>query len=136
MKQQLSILTQSKFYSPVFNGAIFDGPIRIYFAQAQESIALKVYFALLSRFKEIMPTLREYTHNNIFLMIYPSREGFEMSFPGDGGRRLLTDSLGSDHVIGVCGPITEADVDMIYLAVERHINQFAGYSEARTASMK
>ena len=39
-------ITQSSFYSPAFNGAIFDGPLRLYFSQAQEAMALKFYFEL------------------------------------------------------------------------------------------
>jgi hypothetical protein len=123
----LSLLTQSKFYSPALNGAIFDGPIRIYFAQTQESMALKIYFSIMSRLKTAGPAVKaclDTLSETIFLIIYPSREGYEVSFPGDGGTRMITDRLGDDHIIGICGPLSENDFDVIYQAVLDILSRF------------
>src|SRR6185437_13613381 len=103
MRPQISFLTQSRFYSPAFNAAIFDGPLRIYFAQFQEPQALKVYFAAQQRLQELYSRIRENfrrTGVNIFVMLYPSAEAFEMSF--DDIKNLDTvrvDRLGVDYVI-------------------------------------
>lgn len=39
-------LMKTEHYHPSLNSAVFDGPLRIYFAQAQESLALHLYFQL------------------------------------------------------------------------------------------
>jgi hypothetical protein len=119
MKQQVSLLTQSKFYSPAFNGAIFDGPLRIYFAQSQESMALKVYFGLLNRFKDVIRN----SGSTVFLMIYPSAESFGMSFPGDGADSVITESLDADYVVGVRGPLDEQNFDGIFSATEKMLTR-------------
>src|SRR5687768_8337756 len=84
-QQTSSLLTQSRFYSPAFNAAIFDGPLRIYFAQVQEPFALKIYFAAQSRMQELYAKIREIfrkTGVSIFVMLYPSAETFQLSFDG------------------------------------------------------
>lgn len=122
MRQQISFLTQSQYYSPAFNAAIFDGPIRIYFAQYQESLALKVYFLTQQRVKELFNEVREAfrkTGINIFVMLYPSSEAFQISAPNAGeGAQIIVDRLGHDFVIGVRGPIVDADVEKIYERIE------------------
>lgn len=122
MRQQISFLTQSRFYSPAFNSAIFDGPIRLYFAQYQESLALKIYFTTQERLKNLYNEVRESfrrTGINIFVMLYPSSEAFEMSFEDsrteDG---MIVERLGHDFIIGVRGPIDESDVEIIYGRIE------------------
>ncbi len=108
-------LLQSKFFSPAFNTAIFDGPVRVYFAQAQEPEALKVYFSLQSKvFKE------ETTGNSkenlpkdstLFVMIYPNKESFQQSF--DESSDFAVAKLEQDCVIGVQGPISDKTCDDI-----------------------
>lgn len=122
MKQQVSFLTQSKYYSPVFNAAIFDGPIRIYFAQYQESVALKVYFHLQQNIKESYEKAKEVfkkSGRNIFVMLYPTEENFDMAFDEMPPGQLIADSpFGEDHVVGVRGPITESDYEGVFHKIE------------------
>ncbi|MCB0351153.1 MAG: hypothetical protein KDD38_08215 [Bdellovibrionales bacterium] len=128
MRQQISFLTQSRFYSPVFNAAIFDGPIRIYFAQYQEPVALKIYFATQEKMKDMFVKVRETfrrTGINIFVMLYPSIETFNMSFEHSnlnfieaGGSPIIVERLGQDFVVGVKGPVSDEDVENIYARVE------------------
>lgn len=122
MRQHISFLTQSRFYSPAFNAAIFDGPIRIYFAQYQESVALKVYFMAQERMRDIYNEVRDSfrrTGVNIFVMLYPSTEAFQMSFEESGlTESIVVDRLGPDFVVGVRGPVSDQQVENIYARVE------------------
>lgn len=114
-------LTQSKYYSPAFNAAVFDGPIRIYFAQHQEALALKVYFQLQQYLKEKYAALRKEFKNHgqtIFLLLYPTDETFQSSFGPKNSEDLSATRLGDDHVIGVRGPLMDDQFDRIFSRVE------------------
>lgn len=122
MREQISILTQSRFFSPVFNGAIFDGPIRIYFSQSQESAAMKLYFAILTRMKNNFGDLRDCFSDqspNIFIMMYPTSDSFRVVFPSDQVTLLQVDELDADHIIGLNGPIDENDFPQLYTVLDR-----------------
>jgi hypothetical protein len=128
-QSQSSPLTQSRFYSPAFNAAIFDGPVRIYFAQYQESLALQVYFHLQERMREwASPSLRPRLPN-IFIMLYPTAEIFSNCFsPEQSVEALVIEKLGEDHVLGTCGPITDVLTDHITtkvrVIIEKCVAQF------------
>jgi len=118
MKENATFVTQSKFFSPVFNAAIFDGPIRIYFAQHQEAQALKVYFNLQERYKHLRESSR-YAHQkrngNIFIMLYPSIETFEMCFNSAPAQAIVVkDRLDLDYVIGVKTPLNDQNFSLLY----------------------
>ena len=84
--QPVTYVTQSRFFTPLFNAAIFDGPIRIYFAQAQESLAMKLYFNLQERYGDLRQAAREIFRergSNVFVMLYPDAATFEKSFGFD-----------------------------------------------------
>ncbi|MCX7978569.1 MAG: hypothetical protein N2578_06150 [Bdellovibrionaceae bacterium] len=81
MRSSYSSLMQSRFFNPAFNSAIFDGPLRIYFSQAHESFALKVYLQAQGGLTEEVKACRD-SHGikQILIMVYPSDEAFAMSF--------------------------------------------------------
>lgn len=111
-------VTQSKYYSPAFNAAIFDGPIRIYFAQHQEAQALKLYFNLQERFEEVRRQARSLFRErgrNIFVMLYPTEEMFDLSFgAGDEtGTPIVRDHFGVDFVVGVRGPLMDDGLEAV-----------------------
>lgn len=119
MKGTYSALMQSKFFNPAFNSAIFDGPLRIYFAQSHESYALKIYFniqqqclAEMSRAK----SLHKFLERNVLVMIYPTRESFQHSF--DSSESLATDELLDDTIIGIPGPFKDEDLDQILSSIK------------------
>ncbi len=118
MKENTTFVTQSKFFSPVFNAAIFDGPIRIYFAQHQESQALKVYFNLQERYKALRENSRYSVKNrggNIFIMLYPTLDIFEMCFNAAPHNAIVVkDRLDFDYVIGVKSQLTEQNFSLLY----------------------
>jgi hypothetical protein len=117
MRQPVSFLTQSKFYSPAFNAAIFDGAVRIYFAQYQEAAALKLYFDAQEKLKDAYMKCRESFKRNgvhIFIMMYPTTDTYKMCFEVSGGEAVSAERLGDDYVLGINCPITdEVNVDVL-----------------------
>lgn len=116
MSQSTSYFTRSKFYSPVLNAAIFDGPFRIYFAQHQESLALKVYFSLQQKMKDVFQKAKDVYKQqgvNIFVMLYPTEEIYNNCFPLASDQKdssgLFFDHIEDDFVIGVCVPLQDQD---------------------------
>jgi hypothetical protein len=119
MAQSVIHLTQSRFYSPVFNAAVFDGPIRIYFAQHQEALALKVYYKLQQYLQETYSAFRKNFKQHgqtIFLMLYPTQESFNDSFSND--LAVAAEKLGDDHVLGVRGPLGEDEYEAVFERVK------------------
>jgi hypothetical protein len=120
-------LTQSRFYSPAFNAAIFDGPVRIYFAQHQEPIALRVYFRLQERLKGFYENLSTTVQSNlphVFVMLYPSQDTFDLSFENGNSSwppaKLAQENWGEDYVIGVVPNQRDEDsqFEELYSSVE------------------
>ncbi len=117
-------ILESKYFSPAFNTAIFDGPVRLYFSQAQESDALKIYFKLQNHFKpgaETTPGANtafrdQSAKKTIFVMIYPNKEAFLQSFDLD--KDLAVENLDNDIVIGIQSPISEPVQDKILNNIE------------------
>jgi hypothetical protein len=122
MGHSVTQLTQSRFYSPAFNAAVFDGPVRIYFAQHQEPLALKVYFRLQQHLKDSYSSFRQIfkqSGQTVFLMLYPTVDTFENSFSKkETETRVVCERLGDDHVLGVCGPLEDAAYTEVFQQVE------------------
>ena len=136
MRETVSYVTQSKYFSPAFNAAIFDGPIRIYFAQYQEAQALKIYFNLQQRFGDVRRQARGIFKNrdrNIFVMLYPTEETFDLSFgdlepqaTGAGAESglnmnglVVSESIGDDYVIGVRGPFEDDSFERLCTEIDQ-----------------
>ena len=120
MRQAVSLLTQSQFYSPAFNAAIFDGPVRIYFAQYQESLALKIYFRIQEKLKVLyggLPESLKYSGHNLFLMVYPNEETYAQSFP-KSSHKIESEKLGEDIVLGMQAPVKESDLEVLMEKVD------------------
>ncbi len=117
MRGTYAALMQSKFFTPAFNSAIFDGPLRIYFSQMHESLALKVYFSFQEKYpKEFGKAKERYNQSGqlLLLMIYPTAESFQTSFSQNTsmnqGSQLGQDELYGDSVLGVQGALEDADL--------------------------
>ena len=113
-----SFFTQSKYHNQAFNSAIFDGPMRIYFAQFQEALALKLYFQVQERLKALAEEMGEgYKHISpkLFLLLYPNRETYLESFEKDSTDQshFTEEPFGDDIVIGVSGILSEAKYALI-----------------------
>ena len=107
METTVANLTQSRYDSPAFNAAIYDGAIRVYFAQHQEPEALKIYFKIQERVRE-RENLLEGGSAYIFVMLYPDAASFAMSF-GDSGNKVNMEEFETNFVVGVNGPIPNDD---------------------------
>lgn len=116
-------VTQSKYFTPAFNAAIFDGPVRIYFAQYQEAEALKIYFLMQEKMnanRGEMKTALKSKSTNVFIMLYPTGDVFSRSFETESESResrVVGHPFGRDFVIGVNGQIQEGDYDLIFKRV-------------------
>lgn len=110
MAASVSRLTQSQYFSPVFNTAVFDGPVRIYFSQKQEAYALEIYFKISSRLRSVFGDSLSRKAPSVFVMIHPEREGFEESFSSEAGRPFCMRRLEKDHVIGVNGTLKDDEI--------------------------
>jgi hypothetical protein len=107
---------QSKYFSPAFNSAIFDGPVRIYFAQFHESLALKIYFLLQQKWPQEFARCKDLSkaaHANILIMVYPTEESFLQSVDGEPAKEQnwITESWNEDAVIAMRGPIEDEKMD-------------------------
>ena len=128
MKGTYSTLMHSKFFNPAFNSAIFDGPIRIYFAQFQESMALKIYFQLQQNYSDLVAaakSISKETNQTVLVMLYPNSESFKVSFEGEAAKAIQTDYLSGDSVIGVNGPIEDAHLPLILNQIKLSIEEWS-----------
>ncbi|MBL7542977.1 MAG: hypothetical protein JNL11_04130 [Bdellovibrionaceae bacterium] len=102
MKNGYSQLIQSKYFVTDFNSAIFDGPIRIYFTQVQESLALKIYFHIQNHFVNEVKKLKDISSqvpSSLFILIYPNPESYEKCF--ETAQPMSVVNWESDLVIGI-----------------------------------
>jgi hypothetical protein len=115
-------ITHSKYYSPALNAAIFDGPVKIYFSQAQEAAALRLYFEMNKKIESLSKV--DNNSAQIYVMIYPTSENFYNSFDKsvaieqEGLVLMAHDYWEENHVIGVRGPIESENLEDIYLKVQ------------------
>lgn len=126
MKSTYATLIQSRFFTPAFNSALFDGPIRIYFSQFHESLALKIYFGLQQNFAEDMEKAKDYHRvlgRNILVMLYPSTESFSLSFEGQKGEYVI-DQLEEDHLIGINGPFEDEMLPTILQSISKLVKSW------------
>lgn len=119
-------ITQSPFYSPAFNGAIFDGPLRLYFSQSQEALALKFYFELRSKTQDLSDLWPRTGGPNLYVMIYPTEETFDLCFVSQGlawmPETLPMGRLGRDHVVALQAGECENEMSSIVGKVVNAIN--------------
>ena len=129
MQTNFSALMKSQFFSPAFNSAIYDGPVRIYFAQFHESSALKLYFSLQERYAvelERAKTLGKQSQRQIYILLYPTPELFKECFEcNEAVDRAL---LQTDSVIGVQGPPEKVDHEMVVAQIRQALNEWQGAS--------
>jgi|GEM_PF-2295768 len=89
MGSSYSELVQSKYFNSAFNGAIYDGPVRIYFAQFDEDLALELYFLIQQKYAETLLGLKEISRlrgRHILILMYPTEDMFYQFAPSDAVR--------------------------------------------------
>ncbi len=105
MGTSYSSLMQSTYFNAALNSAIFDGPLRIYFAQVHEAMALKIYFFLTKQCSEHMQkakTLSKMLDCNCLIMLYPNSETFCTACPTAPENQIhFKNQLGNDTILGL-----------------------------------
>lgn len=137
-------ITQSPFYSPAFNGAIFDGPLRLYFSQSQEALALKFYFELRSKTQDLNEMWPRSGGPSLYVMIYPTEETFDLCFVSQGlpqtphwtAETLPMGRLGRDHVIALQADECESELASIVSRVVNVINAIAPTKAVPSADLR
>ncbi len=116
MAATYSSFMTTKYYSPVFNTALFDGPFRIYFSQSYESSALKIYHLLQTQYKELWGELKTWTNHSrehVFLLMYPDRKDLQMVFSdnvSDPFSPVQLQAWAEGIVLGMSHPGTDLDL--------------------------
>lgn len=117
MKSSYSSLMQSKYFSPAFNSAIFDGPLRIYFAQFHESLALKIYFLIQQRWPQEFAQAKDLSkasHANVLVMVYPTEDSFISSMGTEASASSegwTCEAWNQDVVIALRKPLEDNQID-------------------------
>ncbi len=122
MKSTYSTLLQSKFFNPAFNSAIFDGPVRIYFSQFHEALALKIYFGLQQSLVAQTKAQHRQSGQNVLVMLYPSQESFQMTFEGQESF-LVRDTMDGDSLIGINGPFEDDKLPEVLNAIASSMSE-------------
>lgn len=105
MAATYSSFMTTRFYSPVFNTALFDGPLRIYFSQSYESAALKIYHLLQTQHEALWNRLKEcssHSKEHVFLMMYPEQKDLQLVFAGDS--EVYSQDWEEGLAVGFCQP--------------------------------
>lgn len=132
MAATYSAFMTTRFYSPVFNTALFDGPFRIYFSQSYESSALKMYHLLQTQHEELWLRLKQWsleTKEHIFLLMYPETKDVQMIFDIQklalGSQTLVQMEAWDEGVaIGLTQPQNEMDVQSQIQQIEKLLQQW------------
>ncbi len=100
MARKAQYLTQSTFYTPAFNSAIFDNNILIYYSQNNEKIALEIYFRMQNEYSEVRQCWQQNGNENkcIYVLLYPEQNLFQRAISLNKGP-ILNYSLSPEIVI-------------------------------------
>lgn len=107
----------TRYYSTVFNTALFDGPFRIYFSQSYESSALKLYHLLQTQHEDVCLSLKRWssqTKDHVFLLMYPEQNELDKIFsptlaPEQLYNQVKIEKWSEGIAIGCIQPMNEMD---------------------------
>ncbi len=111
-----STLMQSKYFNPAFNSAIFDGPLRIYFAQFHEALALKIYFLIQQKWPQEFARAKELSkkmNSNVLILIYPTNDSFVLSMENHSAltEKWVKEDWNQDVVVALRGALEDDQME-------------------------
>ncbi len=128
MAATYSSFITTRFYSPVFNTALFDGAFRIYFSQSYESSALKIYHLLQTEHTDLWNAVKAWsmlTREHIFLLIYPDVASIEAVFDAadmlKGNHGVFAKNWDEGLAIGMCQPTESVNVQLQIEDVRKYL---------------
>lgn len=131
MAATYSSFMTTRFYSPVFNTALFDGPFRIYFSQSYESSALKVYHLLQTEYQTLWNQViawSAHSKEHVFFLIYPEVSDVKNVFNSEDSvestKKLFIQDWEEGLAIGLAQPTS--DLDLVYQLdhIQTYLNQW------------
>jgi hypothetical protein len=140
MAATYSAFMTTRFYSPVFNTALFDGPFRIYFSQSYESSALKIYHILQTQHEELWAQLKRWsstTKEHVFLLMYPEVKDIQMIFESQTSDscQVQLESWDEGVAIGLTQPHNEVDVQSQIQQIEKLLQDWVHEQNADQISL-
>lgn len=126
MAATYSSFMTTRFYSPVFNTALFDGPFRIYFSQSYETSALKIYHLLQSQHQDLWNQLKNWSltsKEHIFLLMYPEAKDLQMIF-GDNSTLACSQAWDEGLALGIFQPATELQLNEQLNGIISYLNDW------------
>ena len=124
MRSSYSQFSQSQFFHSSFNAALFDGPVRLFFPQDQEALALKVYFTLIRDCPHVLETCRsihKVTGQVVMVLLYPDTSSFQLSF-----RKIESQFswslLDEDEVVGVQGALDDSQISELVTSLAQRMS--------------
>ncbi len=138
MKSSYSQLMQTQYFHPAFNSAIYDGPLRLYFAQFHESLALKLYFMAQKKLHNLWSEAKDVsrqTGSTVLVLIYPSVEFFDHTFAQaeHPHKRFAIDHFEQDLLLGVRGPFEDDELEPFLIVLENEMRKWISSHDIKTA---
>lgn len=132
MKSSYSQLMQTQYFHPAFNSAIYDGPLRLYFAQFHESFALKIYFLAQQKLGPLFHQAKEVsrrTGSTTLVLLYPSAEFFDQTFASAAHptEKVAVDQFEQDLLLGLRGPLEDNELESFLTVLEKEIKNWIEY---------
>lgn len=117
---------QTQYFHPAFNSAIYDGPLRIYFAQFHESMALKVYFLCQQKLTPLLAEAKEIskkTGSTCLILLYPSPDFFDQTFfeAKHVTKKVAVDHFEQDLLMGLRGPLEDDELEKFLEIVQTEV---------------
>lgn len=132
MAATYSSFMTTRFYSPVFNTALFDGAFRIYFSQSYESSALKIYHLLQTEYSQLWMDVKKWStesKEHIFLLIYPDANSAELIFEttnkiGNCKNSIFAKDWEEGLAIGLCQPSETVNIQTQLETIQLHLSSW------------
>ena len=127
---------QTQYFHPAFNSAIYDGPLRLYFAQFHESLALKIYFMAQQKLQGVWAEAKDIsrkTGSTVLVLIYPSVEFFDQTFAKaqHPSSRIAIDQFEQDLLLGIRGPFEDDELEPFLGVLENEMRKWIKSHESK-----